>query len=54
MGHEATDTHTEQLGRLEEDVGEVQETLEQVKVDVGAMKATLVDFVGLGDGHREG
>lgn len=34
---EATDTHTKQLERLEP----MQATLDQVKVDVDAMKATL-------------
>ena len=38
---EATDTHTQQLGRMEGTVEEVQETLAQVKSDVDAVKTTL-------------
>ena len=40
---ETTDTHTRQLGRLEP----IEETLGQLKVDVDAIKTTLVDLVGL-------
>ena len=44
---EATDTHTNQLQKLDGAVGEIQETLGQVKADVDAIKTTLVDLVGL-------
>ncbi len=44
---EATDDHTTQLQRLEGAVGEVQETIGQVKDDVAAIKVALVDLVGL-------
>ena len=40
---ETTDAHTRQLERLEP----MEETLDQLKVDVDAMKTTLVDLVGL-------